>query len=733
MFVTEGPLHPESRLFVGRSAELRQMEAWLPTVRCVGAVLGARQTGKTSLLLRLRHLLKGKYAFVFIDLEGVAGADLGDSVAYIASEMISQLREQIGQAEFSLPTKPNEFLLFLEQFARAIHSVRVVVLLDEIGALSTDTSFRLTSAIRAVFTSRHVKAEFARYVFVVAGAIDALDVTTGRNSPLKNVAETLYLEDLSAIETTQLVAEMFHDSGSPADSSLSRKLHDWTNGHPYWTQRLAKMVHHDTGQLTDSTLHGAVEQLLRIEDRNLPYIFHALDADRTLRQLATAMVGGTSIAFSRANGAIAKLELIGVLKNDRGRCAIRNRIYREALDREPIRRAVMPARDLRQFTAHLHEVADLETLLQAATLSLQAVVQSRFVVGLSARPLGDGLEVVSSIGPSGAIAGTRFEPSKAFLSAITTPFSPFTTALLEHEADWFRKLAAAAILSVNLKGSVAALFCIGPKLSGDDYDDEEKAFLSGASQQIGSAIEHLQLRTLEKDVRKAWEIQRDLLPASLPEIDGFQIAGICQPARIVSGDYYDAYQLSSNVVALCVGDVVGKGMPAALLMSNLQATVKALSSESVTPSQLCIAVNRAIARNVSPGEFITFFYALLDTSARTIRYTNAGHNAPIVVRATGEIVRLEVGGPVLGIFPERTYDDHTLPFNAGDRLLLFTDGVTEALNGNREEFGDGRLIDLVRSGLDAETLLRSTLDTLLRFTNGLFHDDVTMLAVTCAR
>jgi len=731
MFVTEGPLHPESHLFVGRAAELQRMEGWLLNVRCVGAVLGARQTGKTSLLLRLRHLLQGKYAFVFVDLEGVAGADLGDSVTYIASEMISQLRGQIGKAELSLPTKPNEFLTFLEQFARAINSVRVVVLLDEIGALSSDTSFRLTSAIRAVFTSRHVKAEFARYVFVVAGAIDALDVTIGRNSPLNNVAETLYLEDLSATETTQLVAAMFDDSALPADSSLSRRLHDWTNGHPYWTQRLAEMVHEDACQLTDSTLHGAVEHLLRTEDRNLPYVFHALDADRTLRQLATAMVGGTSIAFSRANGAIAKLELIGVLKNDRGRCAIRNRIYREALDREPIRRAVMPARDLKQFSNHLNDAADLETLLQAATLNLQAVVQSRFVVGLSARPQGDKLEVVSSVGTSGAVAGTLFNPAKEFTTIVTAPVSAVITALPEYEAAWLNGLGAAAILAVHLKGSVAALFCLGPKLSGDDYDDEEKNFLSSISQQIGSAVEHLHLRTLEKDVRKAWEIQRDLLPSSLPQIDGFQIAGTCQPARVVSGDYYDAFHLSSSVVALCVGDVVGKGMPAALLMSNLQATVKALASDSVTPSQLCIAVNRAIARNVSPGEFITFFYALLDTSARTLRYTNAGHNAPIVVQATGEIVRLDVGGPVLGIFPESTFNDHTLPFNTGDRLLLFTDGVTEALNGSREEFGDDRLIDQVRSVPDAETLLRSTLDTLRRFTNGLFHDDVTMLAVTC--
>src|SRR6266511_427287 len=136
MFVTEGPLDPESRLFVGRSAELTRMEAWLVSVRCVGALLGARQTGKTSLLLKLRHLLKGKYAFVFVDLEAVAGADLPECITYIASEVIGQLGNQLGNTDTGLPATPTEFLAFLEKCARVVNKVRIVVLLDEIGALS---------------------------------------------------------------------------------------------------------------------------------------------------------------------------------------------------------------------------------------------------------------------------------------------------------------------------------------------------------------------------------------------------------------------------------------------------------------------------------------------------------------------------------------------------------------------------------------------------------------------
>jgi serine phosphatase RsbU (regulator of sigma subunit) len=731
MFVTEGPLHPESPLFVGRAVELTQMEGWLLNVRCVGAVLGARQTGKTSLLLKLRHVFQGKYAFVYIDLEAVAGAELADCFTYIASEMVSQLESKIGATTFELPTKPNQFLTFLEKCARAIKTVRLVILLDEIGALSPDTSLRLTSAIRAVFTSRHVKPEFARYVFVIAGATDALEVTTGRNSPLKNVAETLYLPDLSENETQQLVVEMFGDTRPAPHTSLFQVLHGWTNGHPYWTQRLAEALHSQALEMTDATVKTTVEQLLRTEDRNLPYVFHALDADRTLRDLTSAMVAGIPISFTRANGAIARLELIGLLKNDRGRCAIRNRIYKEALHREPVRRARLPARDLREFNDRLGGATDMEALLEAATLHLQAIVQNRSVVALAARRDGQSFSVISSVGfAHDAVGGVRVSADSRFVAALTTSVAPANLQLPESEGEWLRRFGTALIVPVELKGSMVAFFCLGPKLSGDDYDAEDRDFLTSLGEQTAAAIDRMRLRALERDVTKAWEIQQDLLPAVLPQVAGFQIAGSCQPARVVSGDYYDVFELNQQTFALCVGDVVGKGMPAALLMANLQATVKALASATITPGKLCEAVNRAIARNVSPGEFITFFYALLDTTSRQIRYTNAGHNPPIVIRGNGQLLRLEEGGPVLGIFPDRRYDDQTVTLGPGDRLLLFTDGVTEAQNSSGEEFGDERLIALVRESADAQGMLLTVLDAIWTFSEGVFHDDVTVLAVT---
>src|SRR5215472_17072838 len=208
MFVTHGPLPPESRLFVGRLAELKRMETWLTDVNCVGAVLGARQTGKTSLLLKLRHRFMDKYGFAFVDLQAIEGARADEGFNYIAEQIVEQVGAKIDGA-LTLPKGNTPFSTFLREFARQTRIVRIVVILDEIGALPPETAIRLASTIRAVFTSRFIKPEFARYIFLLAGATDMLELTTGSNSPLGNVTEKIYLGDLSLAETEQLLTEAF--------------------------------------------------------------------------------------------------------------------------------------------------------------------------------------------------------------------------------------------------------------------------------------------------------------------------------------------------------------------------------------------------------------------------------------------------------------------------------------------------------------------------------------------
>lgn len=209
---------------------------------------------------------------------------------------------------------------------------------------------------------------------------------------------------------------------------------------------------------------------------------------------------------------------------------------------------------------------------------------------------------------------------------------------------------------------------------------------------------HARRRQTREDARELQEaqiIQRALLPTRLPHVDGWQLAGRWQPADGVAGDGFDARLLGSSALALSIADVVGKGVPAALLMSNLQATVRAFADESLTPDALCARINRVFAGNIPEHKFITFFFGLLDAATGRFTYCNAGHNPPVLVRADGAVERLTVGGMVLGVERSAVYVGGAVQIDPGDRLILFTDGLTEVWNGDDEEFGDERLMALL--------------------------------------
>ena len=240
-----------------------------------------------------------------------------------------------------------------------------------------------------------------------------------------------------------------------------------------------------------------------------------------------------------------------------------------------------------------------------------------------------------------------------------------------------------------------------------------------------------QLQRQGREIEEARAIQLGFLPKEIPQIAGYEIAGAWQPARVVGGDYYDVLAFGEDTLGLCIADVAGKGMPAALLMSNLQAAVRGLASPTMSPEILCERLNTMICRNIASDRFITFFYAQLDGASRQLRYSNAGHNAPIVVHRDGTHDRLDEGGSVLGIFQTQHFVMGTCTLLPGDRVLLFTDGVAEASLPEGEEFGDARLIQLLRENCDAsaEQLQKTILDTVGTFCGGNWHDDATLIAI----
>jgi sigma-B regulation protein RsbU (phosphoserine phosphatase) len=238
----------------------------------------------------------------------------------------------------------------------------------------------------------------------------------------------------------------------------------------------------------------------------------------------------------------------------------------------------------------------------------------------------------------------------------------------------------------------------------------------------------------ERDLRELEEarrIQRTLLPAVLPQMEGFELAASWQPASGVGGDCFDAIRFSSHRLALSIADVVGKGIPAALLMSNLQAAVRAFATEAARPAELCEQVNTILCGHISEGRFISFFYCVVDSEVGSLTYANAGHFPPALIRTDGTVGLLTSGGPVLGVLPAATYESGTVPFGAGDRLILYTDGITEARSESDEEFGDERLLLLAveHRACSAPALQARLVDAVATFTGRRFTDDATLIVL----
>jgi sigma-B regulation protein RsbU (phosphoserine phosphatase) len=241
----------------------------------------------------------------------------------------------------------------------------------------------------------------------------------------------------------------------------------------------------------------------------------------------------------------------------------------------------------------------------------------------------------------------------------------------------------------------------------------------------------IELKTQEAELRAASEIQSQLLPREIPHLKGLEVACAWQPARSVGGDYFDVLALPSAQIGICLADVSGKGLTAALLMANLQALVRAFAPGAEGPGALCRKVNEALCASVLPGKFVTLFYGVIDTETRTLRFENAGHCPPIVLRGDATTLLTE-GGTVLGIFPHAPYEDRSYRLQSGDCLLLTTDGVTEAANEGDEDFGAERVAAsaLAARSLGANGIRTRILEDVSRFCNGKFHDDASLIVVT---
>jgi len=388
--------------------------------------------------------------------------------------------------------------------------------------------------------------------------------------------------------------------------------------------------------------------------------------------------------------------------------------------------------DLARITAKFSAAPDMHALVQTAAFQIRQVFNCCVVV--FARTTDDPVFApAASVGvPQEEVWAARFHCDSATLRDLETPRHTSDLELPEDESVSLAMARSVLIAPLRRQRDLLGFLSLGQNPMAEPYDTGELALLEAVAGNLALCIDNFRLREQAYELQRVREIQERLLPMTPSQLGaGLEISHYWRPARAVSGDYFDAIDLGGGKHGLCIADVVGKGMPAALLMSNVQAAVKAVASESTTPSDLCSRVNRVLAGNLAPGNFVTMFYSVFDSETRSLTYTNAGHLAPMLVRADGSVERLESGGALLGVFRNWQFEERQASLRPGDRLVLFTDGVTELADTAEEEFGEERLEGLLRESRDlrAADLKQRVLDAIAAHNNGEYQDDITVVVI----
>jgi hypothetical protein len=237
---------------------------------------------------------------------------------------------------------------------------------------------------------------------------------------------------------------------------------------------------------------------------------------------------------------------------------------------------------------------------------------------------------------------------------------------------------------------------------------------------------------LEAQNETARRIQLGLLRCRLPSDGPVEVAASWRPAQAVSGDFYFVDQDASGSVVACIADVSGKGVGPALLMANVQAALETGVEAGASPAALCARLNQFVARHAADGQYVTFFVIRLQPGSGRAWFCNAGHNPPLLLGAEGKVASLRGGGPVLGVFPDREFGETEIPLFDRDRIVLFTDGVSETWNAAGEEFGEARIVEAAQGAAwaGAEETQHRILDALESFARGNYHDDVTTVVLS---
>jgi sigma-B regulation protein RsbU (phosphoserine phosphatase) len=385
------------------------------------------------------------------------------------------------------------------------------------------------------------------------------------------------------------------------------------------------------------------------------------------------------------------------------------------------------------------EAYDAEHILSDLADKVRTIVETRRLLETVTHRISDSLHVprvavLLSGGDAYRLAYAVGYPSTPNLKI------PANTPDVEKAAR--EHLDAELLLPLSLNQKVLGFLSLGPKRSEEPYTSGDVRLLGSVATQTGLALENSRLTAeiaaevaqrerLNREIEIAREVQERLFPQELPEVRGLDYSGLCRPALGVGGDYYDFLLLPDGQFGIAIGDVSGKGIPAALLMASLRASLRGQTIEGASDlAALMNNVNKLVYESSSSNRYATFFYAQYDPATRILAYVNGGHNPPLIFRKTGKVMKLETGGPVVGLLPAFRYDQAFVTLERGDILVAFTDGISEAMNPVNEEWGEDRLIESVRrlQNQNAREMISGLVALADEFAAGAVqHDDMTLI------
>ena len=404
------------------------------------------------------------------------------------------------------------------------------------------------------------------------------------------------------------------------------------------------------------------------------------------------------------------------------------------------------------------EVYRAEQVLGGLSEDVRTILGTAPLLETVARRISDALHVPHVAMLLRDNASALFRPAYALgyeapLEVTLTDDSPWIVALRETkrplpvnsaQAGSLKTLAPEVFLPLAVRDHLLGVISLGIKQSEEPYSPSDLQLLASVAAQTGLALENSRLaeliaveaaqrERLNRELEIAREVQQRLFPQTCPPVEHLEYAGTCRPALVVGGDYYDFIALPGGRWGLAVGDVSGKGIPAALLMASLQASLRGQALTATGDlATLMSNLNRLVFDASPANRYATLFYAQYDPGGRTLTYVNGGHNPPLLFRGS-ELFRLEEGGPLVGLFPSATYTQACVRLQPGDLLVAFTDGISEAMNQADQEWGEDRLTEAIgqcHDMLKPKSLLDHVMRSADEFTLGApQHDDMTLVMV----